>query len=124
MEDEEVVREVACLLFNELQFRTLSAQNGQHGIELFKIHHQQIRLVMVDLKMPGINGLATIKEMQAIDEKKSVFILTSGYAADIDIDSLKGKEINDFLQKPYHLNDLKNILKKALIDEKLTLTST
>ena len=80
----------------------LSATGGQEGIEKFKVHEDRIHLVIVDLVMPGMDGIATIEEILRIDPLTPV-LLASGYARESDeIEAMKERHpAVGFLAKPY-----------------------
>jgi CheY-like chemotaxis protein len=89
-------------MLQTLGCEVLSATNGEEGIEKFKACEGGVHLVIVDLVMPGVNGIATIEEILRLDASTPV-LLASGYARESDeIEALKERHpAVGFLAKPY-----------------------
>ena len=56
IDDEEVVREIGSDMLKTLGLKCLTAANGTEGIEMFKKNSAEIKLVILDIEMPGISG--------------------------------------------------------------------
>jgi len=71
-------------LHNGLGYRTLTAGNGKEAIEMFGLKANEISLVLMDMEMPGMNGLQVLRRMMEIrDDIKIVFFsgaVTDGLA--------------------------------------------
>src|SRR6185369_13722223 len=78
VDDEPDIRTMIELGLESDGYSTLTADCGERAIELFKSHRAD--LVICDIKMPGIGGLATITELRAHDPDVPV-IIASGYIA-------------------------------------------
>jgi two-component system response regulator DctR len=83
--------------------RTISANNGMEGLELFKKHRPQ--LVIVDYHMANWNGIKTVDEIRKIDDTVSILVLTVDERQEI---SEKFMEVGatDFSVKPIKAADL------------------
>lgn len=111
VDDEEIVREVAETILNEEGFRTLSAVNGEDGVNVYKEHHNEIDVVLLDLTMPKMDGNKAMKEMKKIDKNVKI-ILSSGYSMDATIRELINNGEAIFVQKPYQIEDLIHTIQK------------
>jgi len=100
VDDEETVREVAGMMLEEMGFDILKAKDGQEGVSLFRQHHQDIQLVLLDMTMPRMDGVEAFREMQRIDPDVKV-ILSSGYNEQDATNRFAGKGLAGFIQKPY-----------------------
>jgi CheY-like chemotaxis protein len=89
-------------MLKSLGCTVLTAASGHEGIEKFKSCKGGTHLAIVDLVMPGMDGIATIEEILGIDEATPV-LLASGYARESDeVEALKERRPSvGFLAKPY-----------------------
>ncbi|MBI5688950.1 MAG: response regulator [Verrucomicrobia bacterium] len=67
VDDERPVRRAFSLLLEQHGYRVLTAVNGKDGLAQFLEHRAAIRLVLTDLMMPVMNGLALVKAIRAVD---------------------------------------------------------
>lgn len=116
VDDEEVIRETAEILLNNLGYRTICAENGLEAIEIFQEHHQSINLVLLDMIMPEMDGRVCFNAMRLIDPNAKI-ILASGFTRDTDITDLRENGLKAFIRKPYHLKELNRVLSTVLQDE-------
>lgn len=109
IDDELGPRESLRILFKD-DYRVITADNGDQGIKALKEHDPDI--IILDLKMPGKNGLETLEEIRDIDEKVPVIILT-GYG---DMEAAK-KAIHlgtlEFISKPFDIAEIRKIVKEG-----------
>ena len=98
-EDEEMVRELAIEIFQEIGYTVLDAPNGAAALAICDRYEGCIDLLVTDLVMPGMNGIELARKV--CDSRPGIPVLfMSGYAEDArerlgDLD-----EGRDFLQKP------------------------
>ncbi len=105
IDDDENILEVAQAMLEDSGWNSMSATDGESGIELFRQHHAEITAIILDMTMPGLNGLATLEGLQAIAADVKI-ILSSGYSEQKASQHFAGKGIVGFLQKPYSLEQL------------------
>lgn len=113
IDDEEAVREAVSDILGFAGFDVLTAVDGVTGIELFRNHYQQIALVLLDLSMPGLNGAETFTVLRQIDPQVQV-LLSSGYDEAEAISHFVGTGLAGFLQKPYNMPRLVEVVKSYL----------
>jgi two-component system cell cycle sensor histidine kinase/response regulator CckA len=94
-------------------YEVIVATNGIKGIELYKKHQTDIRLVLLDMQMPKKDGKETYLEMKKINEKVKV-ILTSGFRRDERVEEILALGIKDFIEKPYTFKQLSEKVYQAL----------
>ena len=113
VDDEPDVRSGVVESLKALGFETiLEAEDGVEALELFKREHGRLSLVVMDLTMPRMNGHLAFKAMRGVDPGVPV-ILSSGFDQASDPDP--GAPAPDgFLQKPYRLRDLREIVLATL----------
>ncbi|WP_257306749.1 CHASE domain-containing protein [Geothrix campi] len=113
VDDEEGVRTVADALLRSMGFDVLHAKNGLEALEQFKASRDAIKVVLMDLTMPHMDGAETFRELRRLDPHCRV-VLTSGYNEQDAIHEFLGKGLAAFVQKPFHHSDLMRAMRKAL----------
>ncbi len=109
VDDEETVRHVAARMLDRLGFTALSASSGQEAVNLVRSADTRIDCVLLDLTMPGLDGIATLELLRAIRPDLPV-ILSSGYDR-CELEEFPSVTTGvSFLQKPYALNQLQEEL--------------
>ncbi|GAW67057.1 nucleotide cyclase [Geoanaerobacter pelophilus] len=111
VDDEEVVRTIGSELLKELGFTTVLAESGAEAIETFKAN-RDLRAVILDLTMPGMDGEECFRELRRIDLEVKV-IVSSGFSEQDVVQKFPGKELAGFIQKPYTLKALKEVMRKV-----------
>ena len=113
IDDEKPVREAVKDILELIDVDVLMAVNGRDGLNLYQQQQQAINLILLDLSMPGMNGEETLSALRQIDPHVPV-LLSSGYS-EIDVATrFAGKNVTDFIQKPYSLDKLLHTIQKYL----------
>ena len=112
VDDEKTVREVTADMVEALGFATLSAVDGQEGVELFRAHAAEVSLVLLDLTMPRMSGEEAFREMRRLRPDVRV-VLMSGFSEREATSHFAGKRLAGFLQKPFTMEALKTRLEEA-----------
>lgn len=110
VEDEEMVRTMARKILEHCGFSVLVAADGLEALEVFKLHHQQIDCVLLDLRMPRMNGEEALVAMQAIKPDVTV-VLASG---DCDADLAGRMNVAEFVRKPYSITTINDAIVNAI----------
>ena len=113
VDDEESVLTVVSRLLEHAGFTVRSAGGGREAINLFQASSDEIRVVVLDLTMPGMDGEAVYRELAKIKPGIAV-ILASGFAEDDVVARFAPGEIVGFIQKPYQNDILVGMLREAL----------
>ncbi|WMJ23535.1 response regulator [Paludicola sp. MB14-C6] len=111
VEDEPIEREALKLLIRN-NFPNIEivgeAANGFEAMDLYKIHCPDI--MMVDINMPGITGLQTIKEIKSLNCKTKFIILTSYSKFEYAKEAIH-LGVEDFILKPTNIAQITEIFK-------------
>ena len=105
IDDEEVLRITASTILETLGYETVTAEDGEAGLELYKREYESIDLVLMDMIMPRMNGKDCFYAMKEVNPLVKV-ILTSGFSQENDVKDLKKNGLNGFLVKPYTMAEL------------------
>lgn len=103
VDDELSVQQVVKTLLEGCQYRTLTASDGIEAIALYTQHQQDIRLVLLDLTMPNMDGLVAINTLREINPQVQI-IASSGLPNNLG--SALAAGANAFLPKPYGTQEL------------------
>ncbi len=101
---------MAVKLLQKLGYQALEAASGEDALEIFQERGAEIDLVLLDLIMPGLNGLQTLERLRALNPQVPV-LLCSGYSERQEHELPPGV---NFLAKPYPLEVLSQRLSEAL----------
>ena len=116
VDDEESVRGLARQMLEKMGFAIQTAANGREAVEVFRSEGETIRLVLLDMTMPYLDGEQTFREMRRLRRGVRA-ILSSGYDEQTATCRFAGEGLAGFIQKPYHFEELKAVVRKALGSE-------
>lgn len=105
VDDEESVRTVAQIILEDSGYSVLTAPDGQEGVELFRAHADDVRLVLLDLTMPHMDGRQAMERIRQIRPNVRV-LLSSGYDEQEASEELSSNRTTAFIQKPYRADQL------------------
>ena len=89
----------------------LMAKNGKEGLELYKSH--AVDLVVTDIKMPDMDGLALLQRLRMIDSNAMVILLTGYPSLESAVDALR-QGAYDYLIKPVNMDELRLRIERGL----------
>jgi CheY-like chemotaxis protein len=112
VDDEEIIREVCLTMLEVLGFESLTASGGREALQIFREQGENIKLVLLDNGMPGMDGVAVFKELRKIRQDVTV-LLSSGYSEEDLAERFKGLGLNGFIQKPFTLNSLNDAMQRV-----------
>jgi PAS domain S-box-containing protein len=113
IDDEDVVIDVGKESLEVMGYSVFTAKSGQEAVEIFKTKPGKIDLVILDMIMPGMNGMETFGILKSMNPNIKV-ILSSGYTAETHSSKIMEMGCSGFIQKPYGLTDLSRKVKDVL----------
>jgi two-component system, cell cycle sensor histidine kinase and response regulator CckA len=105
VEDEFSLRRLMKLTLQRHGYRVLEAKDGADGLSVFRQNLEHIDLVVTDLAMPRMTGLQLKEKVMALRSSMK-FLLISGYADDVAGSREQVANAGDFLEKPFHPDEL------------------
>ncbi|MCD6567587.1 MAG: response regulator [Dehalococcoidia bacterium] len=75
IDDDEAIRKSFMLSLQDTEYQLDTADSGEKGIE--KAQNARYDLIFLDLKMPGMDGMTTLRELRKIDQDVCIYILTA-----------------------------------------------
>jgi two-component system, cell cycle sensor histidine kinase and response regulator CckA len=110
VDDEPFVRDVVARMLHKAGYKTRAAGSGAEALDLAR-DHPEIGLVVLDLKMPGMDGWETLRRLAEIRPNLRA-ILTSGCAGDEQPDRDDPRVVG-FLPKPYVIETLLQLVRQG-----------
>ena len=118
IDDEEMVRNSCTRILKEVGHVVRVAENGDKGLNVFKEFHPD--LVLIDLKMPGKNGMEVLDELER-EDPDAIKIVITGYATVSSALHAMKKGAYDFVPKPFSPDELILIVKRGLEKRRLLI---
>lgn len=115
VEDEEPLMRATRQRLSRLNFKILEATTGRAAMELIKSNPGHIDAVLLDMRLPDIDGAKLYHEMLALRPELKI-ILCSGFAIDEPVKALLNQGAYGFLQKPFSLAALSEKLKEMIFE--------
>ena len=112
VEDEDQLRIATVTALERRGFSVISAADGPTAVALFRAQADEIGVVILDLRLPGLPGQEVFRQIRSISPKMKV-MFTSAYDAKA-ADALSDNCTLRFLQKPYRFSDLLSGLHETL----------
>jgi len=111
IDDEQPILELLEISLISEGYEVLIADNGKEGLKIFE-EEQDIKLVLTDIRMPGIDGIEVLKRIKTIDKEAEVIVVTGHGDMDSAIAALQ-YGASDFISKPIRDEALLIALKRA-----------
>ncbi len=111
VDDESVVRDSLGKWFEEEGYTVDTASSAREA--LLKLPRQRWDLAVVDIKMPGMDGLDLQRKIREIDPEISIVIMTGYASVETAVRALK-EGAYDYITKPFDPDDLAHLIRKAL----------
>ena len=118
VDDELIVRESLSKWFREDGFRVDAAENA--AVALKKLQASEWNLMLVDIKMPGMDGIELLQRIREINKNIVVIIITAFASVDSAVRALKDGAY-DYITKPIDPDYLDHLVDKAIKQQQLTL---
>jgi two-component system cell cycle sensor histidine kinase/response regulator CckA len=113
VDDEDAVRSVGKRMLQLVGFDVVTASGGRDALRVFSENPEDVALVVLDLTMPDMDGEETFEALRAIRRDVPV-LLSSGHSELEVMQRFKEKSIAGFIQKPYELAILREMVRSAI----------
>ena len=121
-EDNELNREIACMLLSKYGFVIDTAENGQEAVDLVAASAPgYYDLVLMDIQMPVMDGHEATRKIRSLENKvlaKVPVVAMTANAFDEDRKAAKECGMNGFISKPINMQELVQALRMCLQDHK------
>lgn len=113
VDDEKGPRECLRMALND-RYNVLLAENGKECLQIVKKTRPE--LVLLDVKMPGLDGIEVLKRIKKIDSSISIVIVTGAGTHQTAVNALKFGAL-DFIAKPINPKQVREVVKNALTEK-------
>ena len=113
VDDQAGVRRLLFEALSNEGYRVEMAASGPEALK--KISDRVPSLVLLDIKMPGMNGLDTLEELRKIAPETTVVMMTAYGELDI-ITEAKKRGVQHYVVKPFDLNEVRYLIKGLLAE--------
>ncbi|OGB65685.1 MAG: Fis family transcriptional regulator [Caldithrix sp. RBG_13_44_9] len=116
VDDELSVRTSLNEWFLEDGFKVETAESAEDA--LYKMHRGPFDLILLDIKMPGMDGITLQKKIKEIDADVVIIIMTAYASVETAVEALKLGAF-DYVTKPFDPDDLSRLVRNALKQKEL-----
>lgn len=118
VDDEEPIRRLLKKELGRKGFHVDVAPDGKSALDILKDTSYDV--VLLDIIMPGMDGIATMKTMKSDPSPPAVIVLTARATVETAVDAMKNGAF-DYLTKPYKLDELVIIINRAFEYERMSI---
>ena len=111
VDDEEVMRDSCKQILSRQGHHVKLAEDGYQGLRLLK--EESFDLVILDLKMPGIDGMEVLEKIKENSSEMVVVVITGYATVESAVEAMK-RGAYDFLPKPFTPEEFRLIVERAL----------
>lgn len=113
VDDEDTVLLVAGKMLERFGYKVVIAHDGLEALDVYSQYNGEFVFVLIDLTMPRMNGEEAFRELRRLNPDLPV-IISSGYTEYEIAPRFAGKRLAGFIQKPYRMAALQEVITKAL----------
>ncbi|MCU0303655.1 MAG: PAS domain S-box protein [Thermoanaerobaculales bacterium] len=105
VEDDQAVLEACAAMLKMLRYTPICVGSGAAAVDIFELRRDEIDLVILDLVLTDLSGSEVFDRIRAVDPDARV-LLASGYSLDGEAAGLLARGCDDFIQKPFTMEQL------------------
>ncbi len=114
VDDEKTVLRVCVAMVKLCGFTVITASDGAEAVSTFRKQSDEIDLVLMDLTMPNLDGVAAMHELRRIKPDLKI-ILSSGFNEQELDERINGQNPSGFIRKPYSMKNLETELRRVML---------
>ena len=111
IDDEPGIRDLLDTLLSRKGYDVVLADSGQKGLEVFRRARPDV--IVLDLKMPGMNGVTVLQQIRSLNPTQPVIVLT-GAATPESEQQVRALGVTEYVEKEFSLHLLGDALKREL----------
>ena len=121
IDDEEIMREILEALLTREGYQVRLASSGEEGLELAR--SAPFDAAIVDVMMPGLDGIATLQELRKLDDDLPVLMITAFASVETAIAAMKLGAF-DYITKPFKNDEVLVVVRNAVERRQLVAENT
>jgi two-component system response regulator HydG len=118
VDDDKTMRDACHQILTRQGFQVEQASSARQGLGL--LERSSFDVILLDLVMPDLDGLETLKKIKSVDNDCEVIIITGYGSIPTAVEAMKAGAFH-FLSKPFAPDDLRTVLTRALEKRRLNL---
>ncbi len=107
IDDDELLCDLVAGFLSDTGYKVFTAASGEEGLELFSGHHQEIRLVIADMGLGGMDGNEVLQKVREANPLVKT-VAMSGFGGEKMLREVRASHVDIFISKPF---DPDNLLK-------------
>lgn len=113
VDDQQGVRRLLYEAFSDEGYHVRMAGGGREALDM--LSREKPDLILLDIKMPMMNGIETLKELRKTDPDVQVLMMTAYGDLEV-VEAAKKLGVKHYLIKPFDLNEVRLLVKAMLVD--------
>lgn len=120
IDDELFFREFVSDNLKTAGYSSIAASGGQEGLNILKKEAENVSVILLDISMPGMDGLETLEKIRGFDPDIPVIMMTAHTDEELVLRALKNGAF-DYLAKPLYIDELLLSTKRAFDHYRLVM---
>jgi len=116
VDDDSIIVEAVKTLLKTEGHDAIGVYSGEECLD--NLGREKVDLILLDIKMPGMDGIETLKNVKGIKPEVYVVMLTAFATVDTAIEAMKEGAF-DYIRKPFAMEDMRDVLLNVVEDIKL-----
>jgi CheY-like chemotaxis protein len=116
VDDEKNIRLTVQHSLLAADYEVETASNGMEGLQKFR--SGQFDLILMDLRMPQVNGIEMLRQIREFDQHAAAIVITAYLTIDTLLEAF-GLGVSDYIRKPFSPNDVRETVKHVLMRDDL-----
>jgi signal transduction histidine kinase len=113
VDDDDMVRMATQRMLTHLGYESISASGGEEALAIYRQSAADIGAVILDVTMPGLSGLETLRLLREMDSQVKVIVYTGDPQAP-GLSGLEPQAVSTVLPKPFRIEQLARAMERAL----------
>lgn len=116
VDDEKNIRETLCQALETLPVEVKAASSGKEALEM--LQEESFALILLDLKMPGIDGMEVLRQVRTFQPEIRIIIISAHGTVESAVEVMKLGAV-DFIQKPFTPQEIRQLVQRVLDREQI-----
>ncbi len=118
IDDQPGIRRLLVEVLSDEGYIVITAGNGYEGLQTVREYKPD--LILMDMKMPGMDGIETLRELKKIDQEDRVIMMTA-YGELEMVNQAQEIGASGYITKPFDINTLCQLISQCLDNQKKAL---
>lgn len=111
VDDQHGIRLLLNEVFKKEGYETYLASNGMEALDIFK--NEKIDCILLDMKIPGMNGIEILRELRTLSDEINVVMMTA-YGEQTLIDEAFALGATKYFTKPFNIFEVRDAVNEIL----------